>query len=95
MFCNVTEDGNPPASKYEWLKSHGMALNTTDAANYSFLITSILDENNTYSCNAVNYLTIPGQSSNDRRNKSINNGHLTVNGIYLNIEISFFARCLV
>ena len=91
--CNVTVDGNPTTSIFEWLYSNGSVIARTTANYYYFTVTSISQEGS-YNCTAINVLTISSEHE-ERSSKSLNSEYLTVNGkqltyISLGLEVTKF-----
>ena len=87
FYCNVTNDGNPPASEFEWLYSNGTVVTRTTVNNYYFTVTSILQEGS-YSCTAINILTIASDGRVERSSKSHNSEYLSINGKQLTCLIT-------
>ena len=85
FYCNVTNDGNPPASIFEWLYSNETVIAKTSVNNYYFTTTSILQENS-YCCIAINYLTRITEDGNKRNSTSLNSEYLIINGKLMKIK---------
>ena len=79
LLCNVTNDGSPPASSFEWFHSSNIKFNTTSSIKNSFTVTSVLQEGN-YSCAAINNLTA-SEESFFWATYSLNAENLTIKGI--------------